>query len=225
MGSRLEALMQGDVSGALRGSNNTTKQYTHSAFDCVRIQLVSSSSALAWVDATSNDTNGDSDQGNETHSSSAHSNSRSLPATCFAPEYVHQVFGEQEQVVGYMEPLIVLAMHKKSCKAMLCLRYTNKRAVAASKPTDVPALFREWMPQGFAQSFNEFDRLLNEEDGTCLPEHVASRAFSSEELHANSIAPNAPNARCVILPFREHAVRSWFERVEVLSILFIDGVC
>ena len=178
MVSRLEALMSGDVGGAL-------KQYNVSAFECVRLQLVDDSGEAATAQ--------------------------------FAPGYVHQLCGESESISGYSKPSVVLYLHKRSFKAMLSFDYEEKRSVNGSKPSDVPALFHEWMPQGFAHCQPELARLLSHDDGASLPEHCASSSRSVP-------LKNSEHGRTLALPFSEAAVRHWCERLEILSILFIDGL-
>lgn len=98
------------------------------------------------------------------------------PKTTFPAEYMHQLFDDEETIVGYMDPEIDIYFSPASMHCYIKIEFEDKKdeAVDLKKP------FNELWESGFTEDPEEFKKLL-EKDKTFKPHGAMFHEFETDE--------------------------------------------
>ncbi|KAL4451974.1 hypothetical protein ABPG75_007636 [Micractinium tetrahymenae] len=130
----------------------------------------------------------------------------------FPPEMTHQLFGEQEEVVGY-DGLSIDIWLSPQFQTFIDVKYAGKGPGA----TDLRTPFRDAFPAGFFEQKADFDKALQEEpplDLSVLGKEVASRpseAGTTFRVYRSHLASADPQLKAL------------HKRMEPLLLFFVDA--
>ncbi|UJR20315.1 hypothetical protein I4U23_023446 [Adineta vaga] len=139
----------------------------------------------------------------------------------FAPEFTHQIFGENERIFGYKDLNIDVYCLSSSLNFYLNIEYDEKinpKKYQQFKADDIVKALNEWLPPSTTTNLDQFlSKLKNENEYSTFGEEILSYELKGEKSTSYSI--NRVNQNfCDDQKFVE-----WYTRLETYLVFFIDA--
>lgn len=114
---------------------------------------------------------------------------------CFKPEYLHQLFGEQEVIRGYKDLKIEIYFASGSLNCYVYSEYSEKQEGA----DDYMHILEHWLIGGFTTNLKEFTQILDQQKDWLPPGHRLETKYPQEIYFMD---PQTQD-------FEEHRMKVW----------------
>lgn len=144
----------------------------------------------------------------------------------FHPEYVHQIFGDTERILGYANLSIVIHILASTMQYHVGISYSEKLDTDdVSRVTDIEGALSEYLV-GYTKSSDEFLEWIGESK-----KERNERALYGETIHSYSIESDASQPESDFLvqfcqPYcmeQKDSFHQFYKRLQSLIFLFIDA--
>ena len=149
---------------------------------------------------------------------SAESQSATIRTTGFSPEFTHQIYGQEEQIIGFKALKLAVGYSVTDLRCYVGWSCEDQLQSMGSvrKEKDAIAKLREWLPEGHTSSSEEFAKILEEEKTTPFrPPGIQVHSYTHEDGNQYVVHRTEP---C-----RDPPARELHERAESIAIWYIDG--
>lgn len=138
----------------------------------------------------------------------------------FHPGFAHQVFGDEETIVGYEDLKIDFYYAAASLRVFIDVHYSNKN-VAAASPPDLMKCFQEWMPEEEVESEKEW-RALTRNELLVAVENDA-RNWKPPGNKITEYKDGEEMFEVWYGKFSDARMRKYHQRMRTFMIWFVDG--
>ena len=130
------------------------------------------------------------------------------PKTSFPAEYLHQLYDDEETIVGYMDPEIDVYFTPASMHCYLKIEYEDKKPDAE----DLKKGFNELWQAGYTEDVEEFKKYL-EQDKKFTPPGIMFNEFETDDKSYQAYYVDDPT---------EPEFLEFNRRAQVLLVFFIE---